>query len=555
MPTGLKPVVLSVDDDPVVSRAVVRDLRQRYGRKYQIIRAESGRQGLEVLREVKLRGQPVAVIIADYRMPEMDGLDFLERSIDSHPLARRVLLTAYAETAVAIDGINIVDLDHYLLKPWDPAEEKLYPVIDGLLESWCADDRKPVVQTKVIGSRWSARCSEVREFLARNQLAYRWYLVNEPEGDRLLRAAGVEEDRCPVVVTSTGKVLVRPGNAELAEVLGLTTSPSTGFYDAIVIGGGPAGLSAALTAASEGLRTVLIERTAPGGQAGQSSRIENYLGFPDGVSGAQLAERARRQALKFGAELVTTQNAVKLEVRGGARRVRFTDGSIIDGHTVVVATGVSYRRHPAAGISEFTGRGVYYGFAMTEATLCKGMNVHVVGGANSAGQASVYLSRTARSVAVIVRADSLHKSMSHYLIEQITNTPNIRVKLNTEVVEVGGNAHLERILVRNGTSGEEEELAGECLFLFIGAEPGTDWLADVLVRDDRGFLLTGPDLLADGGPIPGWTLDRPPQQLETNVPGVFVAGDVRAGSAKRVSSAVGEGVMAVMLVHRYLAQS
>ncbi|CAM2831231.1 FAD-dependent oxidoreductase [Skermania piniformis] len=549
-----KPVIVSVDDDPAVSRAVVRDIRRRYGQHYRVVRAEAAEQALDALREMALRGQQVAVLIADYRMPGMDGIAYLEQAMDLFPHARRVLLTAYADTNAAIDAINVVDLDHYLLKPWDPPEEKLYPVLDTLLEAWQLADRRPVEETKVVGHRWSAASARVRDFLARNQLPYRWYLADEPEGARLLAAADADPDHCPVVITAGGTTLIEPSDAELAGEVGLHTTPAENFYDLIVIGGGPAGLGAAVYGASEGLRTVLVERTATGGQAGQSSRIENYLGFPDGVSGSQLADRARRQATKFGAELITTREAVELAVNGSARTVRFADGGQIDGHAVILATGVNYRRHPAPGIDDFTGRGVHYGAALSEAAHCVDDDVYVVGGANSAGQAAVYLARQARSVTILVRAKSLDESMSHYLIEQIRQIPNITVRTCVEVVGAIGDDHLRQIVVRDRVGGDEETIDTQWLFLFIGAAPSTDWLDGVVFRDEHGFVLAGPDLLVDGTPPAGWQLSRLPHHLETSVPGVFVAGDVRADSAKRVASAVGEGAMAVMLVHRYLAR-
>lgn len=546
-----KPVLLTVDDDPSVSRAVARDLRRQYGDRHRIVRADSGPEALDALKELKLRGETVAVLIADYRMPQMSGIEFLERAMDLYPAARRVLLTAYADTHAAIDAINVVDLDHYLLKPWDPPQEKFYPVIDGLLDAWRAAPEHPIPHTKVIGHRWSERSWQVRDFLARNGLHYTWFRADDPDGQRLLNAAGEDGLRLPVVVTERGDTLVEPTDAQLADTLGLTTTPSQEFYDLIVIGGGPAGLAAAVYGASEGLRTVLIERTATGGQAGQSSRIENYLGFPDGVSGGQLADRARRQAEKFGAELITARTATALEVNGPKRTVRFADGGSIDAHAVILATGVAYRQLPAEGCGELTGRGVYYGAAVSIASECAGEEVYVVGGANSAGQAAMYLSREAKSVTIVVRAPSLDASMSHYLIQQIRQRPNITVRTCTEVRRAVGNDHLERLTLVDNQTGETEDVTCARMFIFIGAAPRTEWLDGVLARDDRGFVLTGPDLRN----VCGWTLDRPPHHLETSVPGVFATGDVRAESAKRVAAAVGEGSMAVMLVHRYLAES
>ena len=548
-------VMLTVDDDPGVSRAIARDLRRRYGQTYRVVRAESGQAGLDALRELKLRGDQVAVMLADYRMPQMNGIEFLEQALDLHPAARRVLLTAYADTSAAIDAINVVDLDHYLLKPWDPPEEKLYPILDDLLEAWRATDFKPVTTIKVVGHRWSARSSAAREFLARNQVPYRWYSSDEPEGRRLLAAAGQDGLRLPLVVTPDGTALVEPADQELAARVGLATTPAARFYDLVVIGGGPAGLGAAVYGASEGLRTVLVERSATGGQAGQSSRIENYLGFPDGVSGTQLADRARRQAMRFGAEMLTAREVTELEVGGASRTVRFADGAQIAAHCVILATGVSYRQLEAPGLAELTGRGVYYGSALTEAESCRGQDVYVVGGANSAGQAAVYLAKHARSVTVLVRGPSLAASMSRYLIEQIEHEHNITVRTRTVVDAARGKEHLEQLALRDLESGRAELVDAQWMFVFIGAAPLTDWLEGTVLRDRRGFIMAGPDLTDDGRPPADWELDRPPYHLETNVPGVFVAGDARAESAKRVASAVGEGAMAVMLAHRYLEQS
>ncbi len=550
--SAIRTAIITVDDDPGVSRAVARDLRRRYGERYRVVRAESGEAALDALNELKLRGDLVAVILADYRMPQMNGIEFLEQAIDVYPGARRVLLTAYADTGAAIDAINVVDLDHYLLKPWDPPEEKLYPVVDGLIEAWLASDHRPVPEIKVVGHRWSARSSEVRECLARNQVPYRWYASDETEGQRLLAAAGADGRALPVVITPDGEALVEPADAELASRVGLATTPSKDFYDLIVIGAGPAGLGAAVYGASEGLRTVLVERTATGGQAGQSSRIENYLGFPDGVSGAQLTERARRQAAKFGAEVLTTRDVTGLEVNGSARTVRFADGSAINAHTIILATGVSYQKLQGPGLDELTGRGVFYGSALTEAAGCAGKDIFIVGGANSAGQAAVYLSRCANSVTLLVRGPSLELSMSFYLIQQIASIPEISVRTGTEVVAAHGTDHLESLTLRDRKTGATETVDAQWLFVFIGAVPRTDWLDGVVVRDARGFVVAGPDLTVDGQRPGGWELDRLPYHLETSVPGVFVAGDARSDSAKRVAAAVGEGAMAVMLVHRYL---
>jgi thioredoxin reductase (NADPH) len=545
----LRPVIVTVDDDPGVSRAVARDLRRRYGERNRIVRAESGEQALEALRQMKLRGDQVAVLLADYRMPGLTGIEFLERAMDVYPYARRVLLTAYADTSAAIDAINIVDLDHYLLKPWDPPEEKLYPVIDELLKAWQREDRKPVKEAKLVGHRWSAPSADLRDFLARNQVPYRWYASDTEEGQRLLAAAGADGRDLPVLITADGEPLITPTNAEVAAKVNLSTIPAHDFYDLIVVGGGPAGLGAAVYGASEGLRTVLVEQFATGGQAGQSSRIENYLGFPDGLSGGQLTDRARRQAVKFGAELLTTVEATSLEVSGPAKKLRLSDGGEINAKAVILATGVAYRQLPAPGCTEMTGAGVYYGAALTEAEGCKDQDIYIVGGANSAGQSAVYLSRFARSVTMLVRAPSLEQSMSYYLIQQIADIPNITVRVCTEVAEAHGDGHLEQLTLRNLAKGTTEIVDASQLFIFIGAAPRTGWLDGVLARDQHGFVLAGPDFPQEES---GWPLDRQPYHLESSVPGVFVAGDVRSESAKRVASAVGEGAMAVMFVHRYL---
>jgi thioredoxin reductase (NADPH) len=557
-----KPVILTVDDDPAVSRAVARDLRRHYGERYRIVRAESGPDALETLNELKLRGDTVAVFVADYRMPQMSGIEFLEEAMDIYPLSRRVLLTAYADTHAAIDAINVVDLDHYLLKPWDPPEEKLYPVIDGLLEAWHAIGDRAIPHTKVIGHRWNERSWEVRQFLARNQHSFRSFMADEPKGKQLLDAAGLDGYQLPVVITEQGETLVEPTDAELAAMLGLSTSPSLEMYELAVIGGGPAGLAAAVYGASEGLKTVLIEETTTGGQAGRSSRIENYLGFPTGVSGAELTTSARRQAERFGAEVITTRKAVRLHAgdSGTARTIEFEDGSTIAAQAVILATGVSYRQlqnvpgcwdDPDENACNYIGRGVFYGASVSDSSECEGEDVYIVGGANSAGQAAMFMSRSAKRVTLLVRGPSLEASMSYYLIQQIEKNDRITVRTCTEVVDtLGEDGHLTGLVLFNKQSGVKETVECDRLCCFIGAAPRTDWL-DVLAKDDHGFILSGPDLKD----VSGWTLDRPPHHLETSVPGVFVAGDVRAESAKRVAAAVGEGSMAVMLVHRYLAEA
>jgi thioredoxin reductase (NADPH) len=547
------PAILTVDDDPAVSRAVARDVRRQYGDRYRVVRADSGEEALEALREIKLRGDRVALLLADYRMPRMNGIQFLEAAMDLFPLARRVLLTAYADTDAAIDAINLVDLDHYLLKPWNPPEEKLYPVLDGLLKAWEQAPDPTVTETRVIGHRWSAPSFAVRDFLARNLVPYRWLPADEPEGGRLLTAAGLTVADVPVVVTPDGKSLVQPSEAELAAHVGLATNPASDFYDLVVVGAGPAGLGAAVYGASEGLRTVLVEQRATGGQAGQSSRIENYLGFPDGVSGSQLTDRARRQALKFGAELLTTREVVALDAAGATRLLRFRDGISIAAHTVVLATGVSYRLLDAPGLAGLTGCGVFYGSAATEAPACAGEEIYLVGGANSAGQAAMYFSRYAGRVHLLIRGEDLRRSMSQYLIDQIAHVENIEVHPFTEVVAAHGDGRLEGLTLCDPRSGRTREVATPWLFIFIGAQPCTDWLGENVVRDRLGFVLTGPDLLVEGRRPAGWTLPRDPYHLESSVPGVFAAGDVRADSLKRVASAVGEGAAAVSLVHRYLA--
>lgn len=548
-----RPVLLTVDDDPSVSRAVARDLRRRYGQTHRVVRSESGPDALAALKEFVLRGEETALLLADHRMPGMTGVEFLELAMDIVPQAKRVLLTAYADTDAAIRAINDVDLDRYLLKPWDPPEERLYPVLDELLASWRQRSRPGFSGITLIGHQWSAETQAAKEFLARNQVPYRHLDAREPAGLRVLAAAGLADDApLPVVLLPDGEVLHTPSLRELAARAGLSTEAGSPFYDLVVIGGGPAGLGAAVYGASEGLRTLLVERAATGGQAGQSSRIENYLGFPKGLSGAELAQRARDQALRFGVEVVTAAEVTAIEPHGDGRVLHLDSGSSVTAHAVVLATGVSYTRLPAVDVDAFAGRGVFYGAAAHEAVNCSGQDVYVVGAANSAGQSALFFSRFASRVVVVARGADLRRSMSEYLVARIEADPKIEVRLCTEVVGAGGAEHLETLRLRDA-GGTIEEVEAGWLFVFIGAVPRTDWLGERFVRDARGFVLTGPELLdPDGHPPEGWPLERDPLHLESSVPGVFVAGDVRAASMKRVASAVGEGAMAVSLVHRYL---
>ena len=549
-----KPVLLTVDDDAGVLQALTRDLRRQYAQRFRVVRADSGAAALDILRELRLADEEAALFLADHRMPAMTGVEFLEQAIELYPTAKRVLLTAYADTDAAIRAINTVGLDYYLLKPWSPPEEKLYPVLDELIEDWLAAYKPPFEGVRVVGHRWSARSHEIKDLLARNGIPFQWLDVETSDDARELLAASritPTPDRLPIVVTSSGTVLEAPDNGALAEHIGLQTRAELPFYDLIVVGAGPAGLAAAVYGASEGLRTVLVEREAPGGQAGQSSRIENYLGFPAGLSGSELARRATTQARRFGAEIITVQDACRLETLGGAHLVRLAGGGELSAHSVLIATGIAYRRLNAPGLEKLTGRGVYYGAAMAEAHGVAGQDVYLVGGANSAGQAAVHFAQFARQVTLLVRADRLEKGMSQYLVDQIRGISNIRVELNSEVVAASGEEHLETITVANRAAGTEEQRPAELMFLFIGAYPHTDWVGEAIARDDRGFIVSGADLLRDGF-TPRWSLEREPLPLETSVPGVFVAGDVRRASMKRVASAVGEGAMAVYLVHQYL---
>ena len=550
-PARRRPAIVVVDDEPAVLAAVARDLRRGFGERFRIVRAKSGPEALEVLRELRTRGEEVAMLIADQRMPGMPGTEYLVQARKLVPEAKRVLLTAYADTEAAIAAINEVALDYYLLKPWDPPEEQLFPVVEDLLTTWEAGAALESGGVRVVGHRFSKESHDVRDFLVRNRVPARWLDVErDGEARELLRIAGVDGERLPVALLEDGSVLERPTILELAERLGVAGTPAQDHYDLVVVGGGPAGLAAAVYGASEGLKTVMVEREAPGGQAGQSSRIENYLGFPAGLSGSDLARRATDQARRLGAELLTVQEAVGLRVEGAARLVELSGGGVLSASCVIVASGVSYRQLDVPGFGELTGAGVYYGAATSEARACADQHIVVIGGANSAGQAAVYFGGYAARVTMLVRGRSLEKSMSHYLIEQIAARENIEVRTGTSAIAALADEQGRlRALRLQGPSGEETLEADAC-FVFIGASPRTDWLEGVLARDERGFILAGRDAQADG-----WPLQREPYVLETTVPGVFVAGDVRARSIKRVASAVGEGSMAVSLIHEYLVEA
>ena len=551
----VKPVILAVDDDPQVLRAVERDLRRRYAREYRVLRADSGESALDTLGKLKLRGDPVALFLVDQRMPRMTGVEFLEEAIGRFPDAKRALLTAYSDTEAAIRAINEVGLDYYLQKPWDPPDQNLYPSLDELLADWRADYRPPFEGIRVVGDRWSPESHRTRDFLARNRVPYRWMDVEGSEEAReVVASADHGTPRLPLVVYEDGSYDEAPGNLEIADKIGLQTRAGQQFYDLVIVGGGPSGLAAAVYGASEGLSTVLVEREAPGGQAGTSSRIENYLGFPAGLSGADLARRAVDQARRFEVEILTPQEVGGVRVEDPYRIVTLADGTEISCYALIVTTGVSYRKLDVPGADDLTGRGVYYGAAQTEAFSCRNEDVYIVGGANSAGQAAMFFSGQARKVSLLCRSDNLRKSMSEYLVKQIEDRENIEVLLNSSVSAVEGEGHLERISITNSARGETDTVPTSSLFIFIGAAPKTGWLDGLVARDGRGFILSGPDLMQDGKRPRGWRPDRDPFLLETSVPGVFVAGDVRHGSIKRCASAVGEGSIAVQFVHQYLRE-
>ena len=552
------PAIVTVDDEPEVLRAVERDLRRKYGKDYRILGTDSGSGAVDLMKQLKTRGDSLALTLADQRMPQMSGLDVLGESMQLFPQAKRALLTAYADTNAAIAAINTAKVHYYLLKPWDPPEEKLYPVLDDLLEDWQAEYKAPYHGLRVLGTRWSPSSHQLKDFLGRNQVPYQWTDVEiatpDQEVQQLIPNVDLKSVSLPLVVLQGGEVLENPPVEELAARIGLRTRAETTFYDFVIVGGGPAGLAAAVYGASEGLKTLLVERSAPGGQAGMSSRIENYLGFPSGLTGADLARRAFTQAKRFGAEILSPQEVVGLRVDGPYRFVKLRDGNEVSCHALLVASGLSWKKLDIPGVERLQEAGVYYGAAMTEAQLCSGEDVYLVGGANSAGQAAVYFAQFARSVTMLLRGDSLEKGMSQYLIDQIREIPNIRVETQAEVVEVHGDGHLESITIANHATETIRTEATSALFIFIGAMPCTAWLRGMLPMDERGYLLTGALLPKDGDRPKGWKEERDPFIFESIIPGVFAAGDTRHSSIKRVASAVGEGSITVQMVHQYLAK-
>jgi thioredoxin reductase (NADPH) len=544
-----KPILLAIDDDTSVLEAVVQDLRRHYGQDYRIVRAASGAAALDICRQLKERKDIVALFLSDQRMPGMTGVDFLQQALTLYPNAKRVLLTAYADTEAAIRAINSAKIHYYLNKPWDPPEEKLYPVLDDLLGSWKEGYKPPFEGIRVIGVRWSPMDHAVRDFLSRNRIPYQWLNPEtHPEALELLKEKGIDDTKLPVILFGDNTALVQPTSTEMANKVGLRTQAQQEFYDVVVVGAGPAGLAAGVYGASEGLRTLIVEAAAPGGQAGSSSKIENYLGFPEGLSGAELAKRAFLQANRLGAEFLT-QRVAALRTENQYHILKLEDGQEVTCHVCLLATGVDYCMLNVPGADKFSGAGVYYGAALTEAMSCKEEAVYIVGGANSAGQAAMHFSRYADHVHMLVRGKSLTSSMSKYLIDQIESTPNITVETGTEVIAMNGNSHLECLTLK--TPRGEEARQASSLFIFIGAEPKTSWLPPQLCRDGKGFILAGPDLKVQSPK--SWTLDRDPYLLETSIPGIFVAGDVRFNSVKRCASAVGEGSIAIQFVHQYLA--
>lgn len=553
-----KPILLTVDDDTDVLRAIERDLRSQYGAKYRVISSDSPMAALDLLKGLKVRNDGVALLLADQRMPLLDGVGFLQAARQIYPDSKRALLTAYADTNAAINAINEAGIDYFFMKPWDPPSEHLFPQLDDLLDDWQETYHPAYEGIRVLGTRWSPRSYELRDFLARSHVPYQWIDVessaNDPETQRLMEALGPDASDLPVVLFPDGQKLLNGAPTEVAQKVGLRTHSETSFYDMAIVGGGPAGLAAAVYGASEGLKTVMIEREAPGGQAGMSSRIENYLGFPSGLSGGDLARRAVAQAKRFGVEILAPQEVVGVRTEGSYRIVKLKDENEISCHALMVATGVQWKKLEAPGIDRLQGAGVYYGGGTTEALSCKGEVVYVIGGANSAGQAAMNFSKFAERVVILVRRESLSSTMSQYLIDQIKERPNIQLWTHATIVEAHGDMHLEEISVLCSDTNKIERVPASSMFIFIGALPRTDWVGDSVARDERGFILTGPDLMQGGQRPKGWTHDRDPFLLETSIPGIFAVGDVRHGSVKRVASGVGEGSVAVQFIHQYLSK-
>ena len=547
-----KPVILTLDDEVQVSNAIERDLRTHYGKDYRVVKSTAPTEALEMLHLLDQRGEDVALLLVDQRMPEMQGTDFLLEALKTYPNAKRVLLTAYADTSAAITAINEIGLDHYLMKPWGPPEQNLYPVLDDQLDDWQANAEHGYDGIRVAGTLWSAASHDVKDFLARSQIPYQWLDI-ERDSDAAAAVEAIKGDRLrlPVVFFPDGEPLIEPTIAELAAKVGQHTTASQPFYDVVIVGAGPAGLAAAVYGASEGLRTLLIDKDATGGQAGTSSRIENYLGFPNGVSGVDLARRATTQAARLGAEILTAQAVTGVEVTEASRAVALADGRVINCHALVVASGVSVQKLDVPGIERLTGAGVYYGAAMTEAPNYRGEDVFVVGGANSAGQAAMHFARYAKRVTVVVRGSSLN-AMSQYLIDQIESTENIEILTRSDVTEAYGENRLESLQITSNQTAESKVVPAAALFLFIGARPHTDFLGDLVALNSAGFILTGPDIPSNGNSPREWTGRRGPFVLETSVPGIFAVGDVRQGAVRRVASAVGQGATAINLIHQYL---
>ena len=551
-----KPIIIAVDDDVQVLRAIVRDLRKEYGSSYRIVSSDKALDMLDALRELKMKGEVVALFLSDQKMPEIEGVEFLEEAMDIFPAAGRVLLTAYSDTDAAIKAINEVQLDNYLMKPWNPPEEKLFPVITDLLEEWEENSYDPREQgIKLIGYAFSANAHKIKDFLAGNLIPYLWLETTDARAEDWLETLELNSPEYPLVILEDGKVLEKPSITELATAVGLQSTASRDIYDVVIIGAGPAGLAAAVYGGSEGLNTLLIERRAPGGQAGTSTRIENYLGFPKGLSGADLSRRAQSQALRFGVEMLNPQEVVEIQLKSQLKVLKLIDGSEVITRSVVITTGVDYRKLEAPGLEGLSGAGVYYGAATTEANSCSNQDVYIVGGGNSAGQAAMYLSRFARKVYIVIRKKDLRATMSSYLIDQLDETENIEVLGETVIAAAKGESHLESLIIDDIKGGQEREVSAGGLFIFIGAKPYTDWLGELIPTDTRGFVITGRDLLNTEGFSKAWKEHRDPYALETGIPGIFAAGDVRSGAMNRVASAVGEGAMSISFVHRYLAEN